>query len=44
PNAGSANQHPEAFQRMMEMELKAQSKHTPHSQGMYELDMGFRYG
>ncbi|PWA72988.1 hypothetical protein CTI12_AA265260 [Artemisia annua] len=43
PNAGSGNQHPEAFQRMMEMELRAQSKHTPHSQGMYELDMGFRY-
>lgn len=40
---------PEALQRMMEMELRAQSKQqvrpvNSHSQGgMYELDMGFRY-
>ncbi|XP_024987527.1 uncharacterized protein LOC112522563 isoform X1 [Cynara cardunculus var. scolymus] len=37
---------PEALQRMMEMEVRAQSKQVRpvNSQGgMYELDMGFRY-
>nr|XP_043623407.1 uncharacterized protein LOC122595150 isoform X2 [Erigeron canadensis] len=44
PDGSSGSNHPEAFQRMMEMELRAQSKQ--HSQGVYggpELDMGFRY-
>lgn len=53
-DGSSGSNHPEAFQRMMEMERWAQSKqvrpvNTGHSQGMYghghgpELDMGFRY-
>lgn len=48
PDAGG--NHPEAFQRLMEMELRAKSKQihpfgVGHSQGMHghELDMGFRY-
>lgn len=43
--SSGSNHHPEAFQRMMEMEMRAQSKQH-NTQGMYgahELDMGFRY-
>ncbi|KAF8413225.1 hypothetical protein HHK36_001201 [Tetracentron sinense] len=47
---GGSN-HPEAFERLMDMELRANSKHThpiadaENRRGMYghELDMGFRY-
>ncbi|KAD7117067.1 hypothetical protein R6Q59_006318 [Mikania micrantha] len=51
-DSSSGSTHPEAFQRMMEMERLAQLKQarpvkTGHNQGMYghgsELDMGFRY-
>ncbi|XP_059651341.1 uncharacterized protein LOC132298967 [Cornus florida] len=51
PDASVGSNHPEAFQRLMEMELRANSKQIHplaapgRSQGMYghELDMGFRY-
>ncbi|KAK4415904.1 hypothetical protein Salat_2697800 [Sesamum alatum] len=46
----SGSNPPEAFQRLIEMELQANSKHihpfaTGHNQGVYgrEIDMGFRY-
>ncbi|OMP00341.1 hypothetical protein COLO4_12765 [Corchorus olitorius] len=50
-DVGSGSHHPEALQRLIEMELRSNSKQmhpfsSPgHSQGMYghELDMGFRY-
>ncbi|KAI3818553.1 hypothetical protein L1987_12363 [Smallanthus sonchifolius] len=53
-DGSSGSNHPEALQRMMEMERWTQSKqvrpvNTGHSQGMYgqgqghELDMGFRF-
>lgn len=48
---GSGSNHPEALQRLIEMELRSNSKQinpfgsAGHSQGMHghELDMGFRY-
>ncbi|XVF73127.1 hypothetical protein PTKIN_Ptkin12aG0176900 [Pterospermum kingtungense] len=48
---GSGSHHPEALQRLIEMELRSNSKQinpfgaAGHSQGMHghELDMGFRY-
>uniref|UniRef100_A0A5B7A9G5 Uncharacterized protein n=1 Tax=Davidia involucrata TaxID=16924 RepID=A0A5B7A9G5_DAVIN len=51
PDVSSGGNHPEAFQRLIEMELRANSKQirpfaaVGHSQGMHghELDMGFRY-
>lgn len=50
PDVNGGSNHPEAFQRLVEMELRAKSKQIPpfavgHSQAMYghELDMGFRY-
>ncbi|XP_057499641.1 uncharacterized protein LOC130783893 [Actinidia eriantha] len=51
PDISSGNNYPEAFQRLLEMELRANSKKTHplaaagRSQGMYghELDMGFHY-
>lgn len=48
PNMNHGSNHPEAFQRLLEMELRAKSKQNPppgHNQAMYnnELDMGFRY-
>ncbi|XP_021850412.2 uncharacterized protein [Spinacia oleracea] len=51
PELGAANNPPEAFQRLMEMELRANQKPMPPfaagspSRGMYghELDTGFRY-
>ncbi|CAK9134383.1 unnamed protein product [Ilex paraguariensis] len=49
-DANSGSNHPEAFQRLMEMELRANAKQIHpfpggHSRGMYgnELDMGFGY-
>ncbi|KAF8379585.1 hypothetical protein HHK36_029026 [Tetracentron sinense] len=50
-DGGGGSNHPEAFERLIEMELRANSKQmhpiatAAHSQGMYghELDMGFRY-
>ncbi|WRX07622.1 hypothetical protein QQP08_000109 [Theobroma cacao] len=50
-DVGSGSHHPEALQRLIEMELRSNSKQihpfgaAGHSQGMYghELDMGFRY-
>ncbi|KAA8516089.1 hypothetical protein F0562_019268 [Nyssa sinensis] len=51
PDVSSGSNHPDAFQRLIEMELRANSKQVRpfagvgHSQGMHghELDMGFRY-
>ncbi|GAA0169485.1 hypothetical protein LIER_23962 [Lithospermum erythrorhizon] len=49
PNINNGSNHPEAFQRLLEMERMAKSKqiHPPpgHSQAMYnnELETGFRY-
>lgn len=50
PDVNGGSNHPEAFQRLVEMELRAKSKQIPpfsagHNQAMYghELDMGFRY-
>ncbi|KAF8033290.1 hypothetical protein BT93_D2022 [Corymbia citriodora subsp. variegata] len=53
PEAGIGNNHPEAFQRLIELERRANAKQTNpfaaaaagHSQGMYgrDIDMGFRY-
>ncbi|GFZ00965.1 hypothetical protein Acr_14g0006000 [Actinidia rufa] len=51
PHHGGGNNHSEAFQRLLEMEHRANSKQIPpfaavgHSQGManHELEMGFRY-
>jgi hypothetical protein len=53
PDVSSGSNHPDAFQRLLEMELRANSRKTTHpfpavghSQGMYgghDLDMGFRY-
>ncbi|KAK4397188.1 hypothetical protein Sango_1555400 [Sesamum angolense] len=50
PDMHSGSNPPEAFQRLIEMELQANSKHihpfaTGHNQGVYghEIDMGFRY-
>lgn len=53
PDVSGGSNHPEAFQRLLEMELRANSRKTTHpfpavgrSQGMYgghDLDMGFRY-
>ncbi|XP_022770492.1 uncharacterized protein LOC111313893 [Durio zibethinus] len=50
-DVGSGSPHPEALQRLIEMELRSNSKQiypfgaAGHSQGMHghELDMGFRY-
>ncbi|KAI3764418.1 hypothetical protein L2E82_14425 [Cichorium intybus] len=45
-DGGSGSNHPEMLQRMMEMEMRAQSKQIRplNSQGgMYGVDMGFRY-
>ncbi|XP_071705922.1 uncharacterized protein [Rutidosis leptorrhynchoides] len=45
PDGSSGANRPEAFQRMMEMELRAQLKQQ-HNQGVFggaDLDMGFRY-
>ncbi|XWS76971.1 hypothetical protein CRYUN_Cryun01aG0224100 [Craigia yunnanensis] len=50
-DVGSGSHHPEALQRLIEMELRSNSKQinpfgsAGHSQGMHgnELDMGFRY-
>lgn len=49
-NMNDAGNPPEAFQRLIEMELRANSKQihpfvAGHSQGMHgpEVDMGFRY-
>ncbi|XVE73811.1 hypothetical protein DITRI_Ditri11bG0148600 [Diplodiscus trichospermus] len=50
-NVGSGSHHPEALQRLIEMELRSNSKQinsisaAGHGQGMHgnELDMGFRY-
>ncbi|XP_057496975.1 uncharacterized protein LOC130781689 [Actinidia eriantha] len=51
PHVGGGNNHPEAFQRLLEMEHRANAKQihpfaaVGRSQGMHnhELDMGFRY-
>lgn len=51
PDVGGGSNHPEAFQRLLEMELRANPKQIHpfaaggHSQGMlgHELDMGFGY-
>ncbi|XP_057510905.1 uncharacterized protein LOC130793296 isoform X2 [Actinidia eriantha] len=51
PHHGGGNNHSEAFQRLLEMECRANSKQIPpfaavgHSQGManHELEMGFGY-
>ncbi|KAI8545068.1 hypothetical protein RHMOL_Rhmol07G0013800 [Rhododendron molle] len=53
PDVSGGSNHPEAFQRLLEMELRANSRKTTHpfpavgrNQGMYggqDLDMGFRY-
>ncbi|KAF5946280.1 hypothetical protein HYC85_016508 [Camellia sinensis] len=51
PDVSGGSNHPEAFQRLLEMELRANSKQihpfaaVGHSQGMYghELDLGFRH-
>uniref|UniRef100_A0A5B7AAV6 Chorismate synthase n=1 Tax=Davidia involucrata TaxID=16924 RepID=A0A5B7AAV6_DAVIN len=51
PDVSRGSSHPEALQRLIEMELRANSKQihpyaaVGHSQEMYghELDMGFRY-
>ncbi|CAL5331729.1 unnamed protein product [Camellia sinensis] len=51
PNVNGGSNHPEAFQRLLEMERRANSKQihplaaVGHSQGMYghELDTSFRY-
>ncbi|XVF33265.1 hypothetical protein REPUB_Repub17cG0154100 [Reevesia pubescens] len=50
-DVGSGSHHPEALQRLIEMELRSNPKQISpfgaagHSQGMYghELDMGFQY-
>ncbi|KAH7842788.1 hypothetical protein Vadar_009261 [Vaccinium darrowii] len=54
PDVSSGSNHPDAFQRLLEMELRAKSRRTTHpfpavghSQGMYgghDRDMGFRMG
>lgn len=50
PDINGGSNHADAFQRLVEMELRAKSKQIPpfavgQSQAMYghELDMGFRY-
>ncbi|XP_030468289.1 uncharacterized protein LOC115686983 isoform X1 [Syzygium oleosum] len=54
PEAGIGNNHPEAFQRLLDLERRANAKQmnpfaaaaAGHSQGMYggrDIDMGFRY-
>ncbi|XAR54020.1 hypothetical protein NMG60_11029000 [Bertholletia excelsa] len=51
PGSGGGSNHPEAFQRLLEMELRAKSKqihpfaHVGQSQEIYgqDLDLGFRY-
>lgn len=51
PDVGGGSNHPEAIQRLLEMELRANPKQIHpfapggHSQGMFghELDMGFGY-
>lgn len=51
PEAGIGNSHPEAFQRLIELDRRANAKQMSpfaaagHSQGMYghDIDMGFRY-
>ncbi|KAL3536777.1 hypothetical protein ACH5RR_000143 [Cinchona calisaya] len=50
PDFNGGSNHPEAFQRLVEMELRAKSTQIPpfafgHNQAMYghDLDMGFRY-
>lgn len=51
PDVGGGSNHPEAFQRLMEMELRSNAKQIRpyaaggHNQGMYghELDMRFGY-
>lgn len=54
PEVGGGSNNPEAIQRLLELELRSNSKqiqpfaaggHGQHGQGMYghEVDMGFRY-
>lgn len=51
PEVGGGSNHPEAIQRLIELELRSKSKQIQpfpaggHGQGIYghELDMGFGY-
>jgi len=49
PDVGGGRNHPEALQRLFEMELRSKNPKpihaSGHSQGMYgqELDLGFGY-
>lgn len=51
PEVGGGSNHPEAIQRLIELELRSNSKQIQsfpgggHGQGIYghELDMGFGY-